>query len=1246
MRSPLSSESSKYEEKESTTSVAFEEEKIKAKVPATSADVRRKMTLSPGPKKALKEPAQANGNISRVLFPASNGANKSGKNSKTKRTGNPPKSVARTGKDGKRSSSTNEDGVDDMSWIESEDTEDNDEEDDSDYKPSGSGPRRSSRRVRKPVTAPAPSPSTLKSRQKAASSPLPSPLSPINPRRGTEVQLVRCSCCRSQKEIIGKYKTCDECRVRIKSRAGYKGRRLALPLMTPSSMTPTRSSTPARKASTSKRKSAASAQAGTDDEDESGTSTTSSAASTPATRRKASVKRQKTKTPAVTTTPKVKSASVKGKGKGKAALSQNRQNSTNTKRKASQEAMVDGSDEEGEMSEPFVPLKKAGGSRRSSSKKKASKKVKGRSQVDNDTDSDGDEEYTPETPKKGASRYASRSKSKASAKKAQSNRGQPKAKKGQPKKGRKTSGKARQNKRTVTVATRTSGRGTLDLDDVGDVSMDQDESIADDVLVADSGERVDLGASVDIWSEDPRDIRHESSSRTGIYVVNPVVNAPPGYDKSIFQSGGFYRSFDCESLACVKQRREAFEEAASYVENAVSNIILESNSKVYAQIRKFIQSTPLPSASCFGADQSPSDAPNTGSGKEDAGDILDASAAVPVVKRLLPCCVLFAGLNVADHQMHFQQMCNYLSGEGEDHAENREDRPLMTVTLKALDLPSPDAAVKTVVERFLSNSSGGPGEARGVSRTRSRQTSFLTTYHNLYMSSEGKKGKQKSKMDAKLQFPLQALTTWYEERTARRKDEGEAPERLVVVLQELEMMQPETVSRLLHALSSIASTLPIVLLLGVATDSSALHSSVLRQESSRIDLSLFHIEGSRSMMEQVFERIILGDNCPVIFGPRTITFLSSYGEQTDGSLREFLKVMRLALLEHFDAQGLSQLAVALAKDSFQESDVSEILEEGHLEFIASLPSVSRVLQRGQRKGEQGELTVRKLFLWLRFIKHHRSMYAKRLDLFYRTVEKLVPNSVVLTRQFVYNKFLSATQTLDDLSIVKDLFACIGSLPLEDCSAILTLWMGYIDELTPPDKAAGVKMELEALLSDVAAALLDSRAEASISTTNSTGKKAKSAKQRRDAIHQVANQSIEAANELRSRMEKFFNTLCVQKLVPYTRFPLYELLYSNRAASLERLINVDSRATLQRALQRPEYYLGGHGQVEAKKGVMSPARRRDDTVSRSEEDTCLLYVLSIFFSLLFFLSPNSMLIVLCVCVFHLLWLFFIRTVSSL
>ncbi|GAA5894557.1 hypothetical protein JCM5296_005129 [Sporobolomyces johnsonii] len=152
------------------------------------------------------------------------------------------------------------------------------------------------------------------------------------------------------------------------------------------------------------------------------------------------------------------------------------------------------------------------------------------------------------------------------------------------------------------------------------------------------------------------------------------------------------------------------------------------------------------------------------------------------------------------------------------------------------------------------------------------------------------------------------LTAWYEHRFGK-KEKDNAPT-LVVLLEDLEATDGKVLTLLLETLSHFTSILPLILLIGVATSPSALHSLIPSPVANRLDLASFYVDPGVGAFNALVRGVFVDWQAPLALGPRAYTELWRAFEDLSHSIDATVSTIQYLYMDHFTSQPHAFLTLA------------------------------------------------------------------------------------------------------------------------------------------------------------------------------------------------------------------------------------------------------------------------------------------------------------------------------------------------
>uniref|UniRef100_A0A8C7CJ64 Origin recognition complex subunit 3 n=1 Tax=Oncorhynchus kisutch TaxID=8019 RepID=A0A8C7CJ64_ONCKI len=173
---------------------------------------------------------------------------------------------------------------------------------------------------------------------------------------------------------------------------------------------------------------------------------------------------------------------------------------------------------------------------------------------------------------------------------------------------------------------------------------------------------------------------------------------------------------------------------------------------------------------------------------------------------------------------------------------------------------------------------------------------------------------------------------------------------IVVIFKDLEAFTPKVLQDFILICSRYVEQLPLMFVFGIATSPSTIQHMLPHSVSSLLGIELFQSLSCTQHLASVIDKVILTSQFPFKPNGKVLQVLVSIFLYHDFSVRNFIKGLQLALLEHFHSQPLSVLCCK------KEAALVHATELSHrdVERLQQLPSFMRYVEE-QGPQEQVEL---------------------------------------------------------------------------------------------------------------------------------------------------------------------------------------------------------------------------------------------------------------------------------------------------
>ena len=270
------------------------------------------------------------------------------------------------------------------------------------------------------------------------------------------------------------------------------------------------------------------------------------------------------------------------------------------------------------------------------------------------------------------------------------------------------------------------------------------------------------------------------------------------------------------------------------------------------------------------------------------------SVAVGASRDTIPTAVLLTGVNMPDHNKVFAHLIAKLAA--------------VTAHVAVL---GPGLNIKSLIQQIVLELTDDDGDEKGGIK----------------------------KADAS----LSALDAWY---TDKYPLGAEVRPPLVVILQDFEASAGAALTDLISLLKRY-SGLPIVLVFGVATTVTTLHSTLPHSATSKLTINTFGSPPASKLLDQVIEEVIISSDNPFQLSHRVFQFLVENFLFHDFAVEHFLQGYKFIVGEHFYRTPASFLCTDLKSAQAKLRTATE----AELDAVRRLPSFRAMVET--RPGDEG-----------------------------------------------------------------------------------------------------------------------------------------------------------------------------------------------------------------------------------------------------------------------------------------------------
>ncbi|XP_051017389.1 origin recognition complex subunit 3 isoform X1 [Acomys russatus] len=512
--------------------------------------------------------------------------------------------------------------------------------------------------------------------------------------------------------------------------------------------------------------------------------------------------------------------------------------------------------------------------------------------------------------------------------------------------------------------------------------------------------------------------------------------------------------------------------------------------------------------------------------------------------REIPTAALILGVNVTDHDLIFRSLTETLQNNVTPYV----------VSVQAKDCPD----VKHFLQKLTSHLMDCCVE-RKFNEEKSVKTLKRTNYS----------------MDSLASWYATVTQTWPEMTSRKRTSSSQWPAPpVVLILSDMESFSTKVLQDFISISSQHLHEFPLVLIFGIATSPVIIHRLLPHAISSLLYIELFQSLSCKEHLTVILDKVLLTAQFPFKISKKALQVLTNIFLYHDFSIQNFIKGLKLSLLEHLYSQPLSVLCCDLpeAKKRVHSLSVHQC------ENIRRLPSFRRYVEK-QPSEKQVALLTNETFLKKETQSLLEDLHVYHINYF-------------LVLRCLHN-FTSSLPKYPLGRQIRELYCTCLEQKIWDseeyASAVQLLRMLAKDELTNIlQKCIEVlNSSTEKQLGNTAQKIKDFLAQFqnldadSKEDEDACGSEAKGL-QKTDLYH-LQKSLLEMKESrrtkkqtkfemLRENVVNFMDSLVRDYLLPPESQPLHEVVYFSAAHTLREHLNAAPRIALHTALNNPGYYL--------------------------------------------------------------------------
>ncbi|GFR80347.1 origin recognition complex subunit 3-like [Elysia marginata] len=551
----------------------------------------------------------------------------------------------------------------------------------------------------------------------------------------------------------------------------------------------------------------------------------------------------------------------------------------------------------------------------------------------------------------------------------------------------------------------------------------------------------------------------------------------------------------------------------------------------------------------------------------------------------IPTAVLITGVNTPDHNVMFSNLDCMLKSRVTPLVARMLTHHCSRISTLIASLVSQLTCVAAAPEEEdgeetlaqLGNSMTGDGPVQLKVPVRKRKSVTMSTFVKWYTKEYpdckenlSASPRKKLKID---QSPDESLDT--ESSVDTSSEKAKEKPLIIVMLEDAENINPSVLQDFISLCSSHLVSLPIVLVMGVATAVTAIHQLLPASISSLLCMQKYQAPPASRYLAQLLERIVMAPELPFKLGPKVFHFLLDIFLYHDFSILNFTMGFQHCMMEHYLNNPLSLLCCLKEEISKRMSH----LTHAHLEDIRRQPAFMRYVEEHADTADQAKLLTDDSFTRVHLAgrlhslhEYHNKMFAGLHFLHHLSLR--LPQ-LPLGKQFreLYSVCLTSSH-ICDCDGYKEALALLRMMSLDYLCPLLE---GALDVIT---KWKDSSKEIIQLVSDVNGfihRLKNIEDEPDEQGDNDDGSRVLP---QRAKLHELKEKLQSLSHRrykspyarLRDEIIDCLHGHFLILLGSPLQQPLHEILYFNELSAVKEQIKAAPRCSTQRALVQPGKYL--------------------------------------------------------------------------
>ncbi|KAI0208243.1 Origin recognition complex subunit 3 [Lamellibrachia satsuma] len=572
------------------------------------------------------------------------------------------------------------------------------------------------------------------------------------------------------------------------------------------------------------------------------------------------------------------------------------------------------------------------------------------------------------------------------------------------------------------------------------------------------------------------------------------------------------------------------------------------------------------------------------------GFSLDPADGTPQLAQLpeIPTAALVTGVNMPDHTTMFGSLASLLKERVTPHI----------AMLRSKDCPTLKTTMAKTLAQLMENQEqlddddGDDDVVHVNTRHISCTMSVLTSWYAHVSKRHQSPQKRTSPTKTPKKRPADGSPT-------KKPSQRKSCLPVVIILEDLECFASSILQDFIAICSNHLNELPIVLVFGIATCISSVHTLLSNSASACLCMEKFQAPPSTEYLTEVINQIVMTSELPFKLGSKVFSLLLDLFLYHDLSVVNFLHNLQFALLDHFYTNPSSILCQSL----FYALDQNEALEDDQLDQLRSCLSFRRYVEIKTPEEqiallEDSKHTKEVFARLLTQLDHYHKCYfpvlrclhaftcrlpgyplGKQLRELYATALASSVNQLP-----AYQEAINLVRTLSRDELLGILKQCTQLLEGEQLSELKLVAEHLSQSQAKFENIEELSREFSEEQDDTQVAALPKKTD--MYTLRQTLQDMEKKKKKLTVYEVLRNETID-----------YVDSVFRKHLISSQKLPLHEVYYYDKVTDLRHRIDGCPRATIHRGLSSPYHYLQN-----------KDLNVDGGTVSAKLPDICLIYKL--------------------------------------